>query len=105
VANDKAEAAIKQQTKSKRVQTVMTPHLFEIISEDKTAGTKTLKEVKIPALSKTGATKSEKIQNGVIEATDSGDDTYNGKDYAILWSNLDEFKVIEEKKHVAQKRD
>jgi len=104
MANEKTDAAIKQQTKTKRVQNVMVPHLFEIVAEDKTAGTKTLKEVKIPALSKTGATKSEKIQNGVIEALDEGDNSFMGKDYAILWSNIDEFKTIEERRHAIQKR-
>src|SRR5271154_6598053 len=56
---DKTNAAIKQATKKK--QTVLTAHLYEIVAEDKTAGTFTFKEVPLPPLSKTGNTKTEKI--------------------------------------------
>lgn len=95
-------AAIKQSTKKK--QTVLTPHLFQIVAEDKTAGTFTFKEVPLPPLSKTGNTKTEKIINGMTEATDAGDESYNKKDFAVLYSNHEFVTICEESKSVVKKR-
>jgi len=99
---DKTNAAIKQATKKK--QTVLTAHLYEIVAEDKTAGTFTFKEVPLPPLSKTGNTKTEKIINGITEATDSGDDSFNNKDFAILYSNHEFVAIREQSKSVSKKR-
>lgn len=99
---EKTEAVIKPSKKKK--QTVMVPHLFEIVSEDKTAGTVTLKKVALPRESKRGNTRSEKIQNGMLEASDNGDTTYSGKAFTILYSNMEEFLVFAKSVSVAQKR-
>lgn len=94
--------AIKPSTKKK--QTVLKEHLFEIVAEDKAAGTITLKEVPLPTLSKTGNTKTERIINGIVEACDLGDKSYNNKDFAVLYSNHEFIKVREESKSVVKKR-
>lgn len=101
MATDKTESAIKPK---KKKQTVMVPHLFEILEEDKATGTIKLKHVPLPRESKRGNTRSEKIQNGMLEASDNGDTTYSGKSFTILYSNMDEFIVSSKSVSVAHKR-
>lgn len=104
MAADKNDTAIKRTSTSKKKQTVLEAHLYQIVGEDKAAGTFTFKKVPMPPLSKKGSTKTDKIVNGIHEASDAGDTSFRDKDYAIFYANCDFFTIGEETKSVTKKR-
>lgn len=99
---DKIEA-LKKDTKKKK-QTALKAHLFEKVSEDKAAGTVTLRELSLPQLSTKGSTKTKNIVLGIEEAASRGECFSVHQTFMIFYSNNDPFGLKEEVKFVAAKR-